>query len=441
MKRFFIIIFSLAIVGSLSYSAVLANSMYEQYNDTVKWENSSLLSNIHQVPPPLAQNYISSEEQKVFQLLTDVNVALEEIIKEGEVNDKKRNEYWELHDKVKAEIEKSSMYEVLTVKSMFNDFSLYLEVDSAIREAYVTLSTEGLEEHAKTLYNRLSKEDNEIERSFLNKLNEISNDFKRLNDFSESAISKLGFVENDVLHVGATVNKAITDGLLEEIETGKLTRFSHIKDLVEILNGDSWKKILAHNSISSEYYSWKESQEILEALTKSSYISVSSFKTIQDIISYNPSISLEEKEGFTINTDSVVTGVFYDDEKLSEDLYIKRGASLYFTIDYEYTEKPKSTVTVQYLDTDGNKIVNVDEKTYEHYVGYPLSIDRKAIPGYTFVEIKNILSEFPESDSIIKVIYKKNEPIIEDENEDLEEEIDEGDESSDNNEEEVNEDS
>lgn len=422
MKKFFIITMGLVILGSLSYSSILTHSMYEKYNETIKWENSSLLSKIHQVPPSLAQNYISIEEQKLFQILTDVNIALEEIKKNGEVKDKKYNEYWDLHEKAKSEIKSSNVYDTLPVKDIFNDFNLYLEADLAIKKAYDNLDVENLDGYAKTFSTRLSKEDSEIDRSFLNELNKISNDYKELNDFSKNALSKLGIIENNILHVDIKVNKEITGDLIKEINDKKLTRFSHIKDLVDSLNGDSWSKILAHNSSSLEYYSWKESQKILDGLLYSNYIAVSSFNDVQDVLAYDPSISLEEKENFTINEDSVVTGVYYNEEKLSEDLYIKKGASLNFTIDYEYTESPKSTITVEYVDIDGNTLDNVNEKSYTEYVGSSIEVDRKEIDGYTFIRVENDLDEFPGSDSIIKIVYEKDEP--EEDNEDLNEDED-----------------
>lgn len=414
----------LVIIGSLSYSIFMADSMYKKYNATIKWENSSLLSNIHQVPPQLAQNYISTEEQKVFKILTDVNIALEEIKLAGEVSEEKYNEYWLLYEKSKKGLEESDLYESMENKDIFNDFSLYLKADLAIKESYKDLNVEILDEYSKTFANRLAKEDSKIEKSFLNQLNEISKDLEELNEFSSYAVSKLGVVEEDTLYVDKLVNKTITAELIEDIKEKDLTRFSHIKNLFDILNGDSWNQIVDHNASSLEYYAWKESQEILDSLLHSNYISVSSFKTVQDVLSYQPSISLEEKKNFTINRDSIVTGVYYNGEKMDENLYVKRGIPLNFAINYQYTENPKSTVNIEYLDTDGNEL-SVD--SYENYVGSSITIDRREIDGYILVEIKNNLNEFPKDDTVVQLIYElepEPEPEPEPEEEETEEEVD-----------------
>ena len=409
MKRTFITLLVLIILGSLGYSSYLAHAMYEKYNETINWENSSLLSNIHQVPPSFAQNYISTEEQELFQILTDVNASLEEIKRDGEIKDDKLNDYWDLHKKAEDIIGDNNAHKI------FNDFSLYLKIDLAIKKAYDELNVETLDEYAKTLTNRLSKEDNEIEHSFLNKLHKISSDYKMLNKFSKNALSKLGVVENNILYIDIKVNRQITDELLKEIYDKKLTRFTHIKNLAEVLSGDSWEEILAHNANSLEYYSWKDSEKILNALVHSDYVPVSSFNTIEDVLAYNPLIELEEKENHSIDEASLVTSVHYNGTQLDKSLYVKRGTDLNFVIDYKYIENPKSTVIVEYVDIDGVKLGSDESLT--GYVNDNMDVIIKDFTGYNFVKIDNDLNMFPENDSTIKVIYEEftPEPEVEEE--------------------------
>lgn len=419
MRKLFVITMSLIIFGSLSFSSVLAHSIYEKYKDTLNWNNSSLLSKIHQVPPSLAKNYISAEEQELFEILIDVNIALNEIKANGEIDDRKYNDYWELYDKAKIAIENSNA-ESLPAEKIFEEFQFYLEVDLAIKKAYTELNVESLEEYAKVLSKNLKSEDSKLDRSLLKSIRKIAESYKKLEEFSSSALSRLGVVEDNILYVDIKVNRDITDELIREIEENKLDKFPHIRDLLEILKGDSWNKILAHNASSLEYYSWKESEKILNALSRSNYISVSSFNTVEDVLNYDPSISLEEKENHTINRDSVVTGVYYNGELLNENLYVKKGTPLTFTIDYKYTELPKSTIVVKYVDIDGNELANAE--SYTNYVGSPIQIDKKNIQGYMLVRVENEISKFIEDDHVIIVVYKKVEPeTIEDEEDDTEE--------------------
>lgn len=421
IKKIFITTMILIVIGSLSYSATLAKSMYIQYNDTIKWENSSLLSKIDKVPPSLAKNYITIEEHKLFQLLAEVNSALDEINKEEEIKEEKRSQYLELLNKAESELKENDTYDSLQIKNVFDDFALYLNVDSLITHAYEDYNIDKLEEYSNLLSQRLSKENNKTEKNFLDKLNKISKDYKLVEDFSQKAIVQIGIVKDNILNVNIQVNKETTDTLLKEIEEKDLNKFIHIKKLYDIMKSKTWDTILANNISSSEYYSWKESEEILNSLLKMDYVPVSSFKTVQDVLNYDSSIKLEEKRNFTIDRNSQVTGVYYHGKKLNENLYAKKGVLLNFTIDYKYIENPKSTITIEYVDIDGNKLA-VNDEVYQDYVGNSWTTNPKNIEGYVFLEIKNNLNKFPENDSFIQVVYKEyEEPEVIEEPEEVEE--------------------
>lgn len=100
---------------------------------------------------------------------------------------------------------------------------------------------------------------------------------------------------------------------------------------------------------------------------KSDYISVKSFRTVDDVLRYDSQIQLEEKEHYSINKDSVVKAVYYDGKKLKNNQFIKRGSYLNFTIDYKYIEDPKSKLVIDYVDENGKKLRKSEE--FEGYVG------------------------------------------------------------------------
>lgn len=409
LKRIFISILVLTTIGSLSYGTFIAKSMYEKYNDTIKWENSSLQSKVHQIPPELAQNYISVEEQKMLSILTEVNEALTEIKKNKGIEPGKLDSYWKLYDYATIEIEKSEDHADLLTEDIIGDFGLYLKADLAIKKAYEILETDKLGEYEETFASRLLEQNNAVDKVFLKRLKTLAKDLSNLEYFSDNAITKLGLIENNVLNVDIKVNRKLTDDLLGQIEKNNLTKFSNIKPLSSILKSEEWDGILSHNQSSLEYYSWKESEKILDSLMKSNYISVSSFKTIEDVTSYSPGIQLEERENYSINKDSSVNAVYFNGEKLKGNLYVKKGTQLNFVIEYEYTENPKSEITVEYLDADGKEL---DVKLYEDYVGNPIVLE-KDLEGYVLLEVKNELSEFPKKDSTIQIIYEKYIPEVE----------------------------
>lgn len=338
LKRIFGSIITLIVLLTSGYTYYLGDSMYSRYKETVQWNNSSLLKDLHKMPPSLAKNYITPDEKKLFKVLADVNVALNEMVTAGEIGSKE-NKYWELYEEAKAEIERNNMQESLAVKDVFDDFSLYLKINSSINSAYETMNIEELDNYSAMLASRLSDEHNELENNFLIEMKKIADDYSTLNEFSKKAMSKLGFIDSELLKVSRKVNKSITDDLLKEINEDNLKKFAHIQKLSEMLESKKWGDLLANNAEASKYYSWKESQAILESLAHTNYVPVSSFHNVKDVLAYDSWVGLENKEGFIINhEESKILAVYYDGKELSGNLYVKRGTRLSFIIDYVYIE-------------------------------------------------------------------------------------------------------
>ena len=405
-KRILISLLILMTIGSLSYGSILAKSMYHKYTSTVEWENSSLQSKIHMVPPSLAQNYVTGEEQILLGMVADVNAALEEIKVNQGVSEDKYEGYMNLLDSINKEIEKNEDNKDFLKDEGLSDFTFYLEADSTIRNAYESLNVEGLESLESTFANRILKNEQSIDKLFLEKVQKIAKDFRSLEEFSENAMDKLGAIENNTLNVNLSVNKNITDKLLKQIEEKDLRKFPHIEKLYGILTSESWLNILAHNENSKDYFAWKESKEILESLSKVNYIPISSFVTVEDVLAKYPNAELKQKANHTINNASVVQGVYYNGKLLNETLYVKRGTELEFSVEYEYIEDPKSTITVEYLDNLGNQL-NVG--VFENYVGKQISIDTE-LEGYVLLDSENFVEKFPEENATVKLIYEKYVP-------------------------------
>lgn len=342
LKKTFITSSLLVIAGSLGYGTFVASGLQDKYEETIKWDNSSLLDEIHQVPPSLARNYVTHEEQKLFKVLTEVNISLNEIIRNVGVQKEKKDEYWKLYEEAKSVIaENEELYATFTDKEVMDDFELYLKADQAIKIAYDDFSLESLKEHSEKFSKRLSKRNNEFERSLFEQLRQISQDYVVLEDFSKRILAQLGVVENKLLNVKLDVTMDMTNSILDEIKEKKLYKFKHISRLEKILEGAVWTKIVNHNTTTKEYLAWQEAKAVLEALTKSDYILVGKLKTTKDILDYDPSANLAFKTGYTIDDDSKVLGVYMGDTMLDDELYMKKGSHVWYSIEYKYTKTPE----------------------------------------------------------------------------------------------------
>lgn len=408
IKRTLIPFLIVIILCSIFYSVLLADEVYKKYTTTLEWDNSSLQQKIHMVPPGLAKNYVSGEEQFLIGLVADVNAALEEIKKNNGISEKKYEEYLVLQSFVNEKIGGNEENEKFLDENGMNELNFYMEAHSIIDNSYETLNIDELERIESIFATRITDKEQEVDKTYLEEIQKISEDFKKLESFSKNALKKLGSVENGILKVDSKVNREITEDLLKEIEEKKLRKFTHIYKLYGMLTSEPWSNILAHNEDSKKYFAWQESKEILENLSKSNYVPVSYFLTVDDVLAKNPNAKLEQKANHTINGASPVKGVYHSGKLLSEDLYVKKGTELDFSIEYEYIENPKSTVTVEYSDSLGELF---GTQTFEDYVGNPISINT-GLEGYVLVDSVNFVESFGEENVTVKLIYEEYVPPV-----------------------------
>lgn len=305
------------------------------------WQQNTLYTDIHKAPPNLAKNYIPPNEQELYVRLTEVNVALEEIEEDEKVDQEKIDQYWVIYsdaDSVIKRMEKEDTLPEGTSKVNLHRLHTYIQTETALSQAYDKVDIEQMEKLSLIFVDRLINEKNQIDQYYFNQLRELSIEYAELDQFSKEILNLLGVVENDILQVNIQVNKGITEDVLARIENKNMGRFKHIRNLVKVLESDSWSKILSHNTLTREYYSWKKSEEILKALLRTSYMPVSDFKTYEDVIQYDPTKAISERKGYELETDSSVSAVYYHGVKLNADDYIKKGITLTFDIDYKFTE-------------------------------------------------------------------------------------------------------
>lgn len=337
IKKAFKIILAVLAITSILFTIFFGYSMIEQYRESVRWKSSSLLSNIHNVPPALAKNYVTGDEEELTQSLVDVDNALKDIEKSKGIPKDELELYEEYYNKANELIKKHGL-EKDKISNPSNSLSLYIQAEKIIDEAYREVSIEKLSEYSDKFVDRLNKKDNKIDIIYLEKLSTVSQDYKDLEIFSKNALETLGVFNGDTLYVDLKVDKSITQKILTEISDKKLLRFSNTRRLDTLLRDTPWVDILEHNESTKRYYSWKESKDILEALMATSYRSVSSFETLEDVLNYNPYMKVNVPEGYEVDRDSKVKNVYYQGNLVDKDQYIKKGIHLTFDIDYTYTE-------------------------------------------------------------------------------------------------------
>lgn len=357
IKKTFKTLLGILTVLSLVFSAFFIYSIIEQYEKSVRWDSSSLLSDIHNVPPALAKNYVKGNEEELAQALTEVNNALDKIEENEGIPDGKLDSYSNLYKKAKALLQDSEI-EDKHIEKPLKSLALYIQTEKTIDKAYEIVDTEDLSKYSEQIVSRLNERDNKLDKIYLNRLNTVANDYQQLENFSKRTLKRIGVIEENTLHVDLKVNKSITQEILKEISDSTLLKFSNVKRLNSMLKGDPWDDILDHHESTMRYYSWKESKDILESLLATSYKPVSDFEGLQDALDYQSNLKLEEVEGYEIDIEnSTINKVYYDGRMLEDDMYIKKGIDLIFDIDYEYT---RIEIEIEIIDPENGYENNED---------------------------------------------------------------------------------
>lgn len=363
IKKTFKTLLGILTILSLVFSTYFAFSMYEQYEESVRWDSSSLLSNIHNVPPALAKNYVFGNEEKLAQALTDVNSALDVVLEEEGVPKEHLKDFTELCQRADELFQESDLEDNNITKPL-RSLQLYIQTEQAIVDAYEVVDTEDLIIYSDKLVSRLNERDNTLDAVYLNKLGEVAKDYQSLENFSKRTLEALGVVEADTLYVDLKVDRAATEGILNDLSNTQLLKFSNARRLEAMLRGDPWDDILAHNQSTKEYYSWKKSEEILESLLITNYKPVSDFKELQDALDYQSGLRLETMIGYELDIEnSTINSVYYQGELLDDDMYVKKGSKLFFDIEYVYTEieiiEPDPEPEEQDTDKDEDIEINI----------------------------------------------------------------------------------
>lgn len=322
----------------------------QNYTDTKQWDVSYLNKEIHTIPPQLAKNYVSLDDQELLELLSNVNVALSEIEKSKGIDPDNLDDYRRLHErasKMQAKLELNDSALTAPIQTL----GLYLNIEQAMNTAYSKPDPERFEELTDQLSIRLLGDNkNKMDNLYLDKLSAIAEKYKELDEFITYSLSLLGTIEKGKLTVSPSITKEITNDLVNRISQNNLDIFDNVKRLKELLISPDWEQILQHADAKRRYDAWLEAKKILEALSKSDYISASTFQTYEDVINYGYTAYVEERYGYDIDMKSKVTSITVNGQPVSDDAYFRKNANVQFTIDAEYIyRKPKPTIDTEHI--------------------------------------------------------------------------------------------
>lgn len=330
----------LATLVTVGFIALIADITWEQYQDTKEWEDTSFGEAMSEVPPFLARNYVRAEDKEAVLIWNEVAQALNQIDTDKGIRDGKRSEYEQILQKSKEEQEAYGLTEG-EVPLLNERLSLYLELEDAIQQAYTEPATETLKDVSTRLYSLNVEVQAPVHAVYFEKLNTIAADYQALADFLSDTLPMLGTLQEKVLTVNTSMDRDITEAILNQLEEGNLRKFPFLEKLYRLLSGDSWSTILYRNQISRQYQAWMAAKANLEALSKSSYYGVSSIQTYQQATDAGLSVNVEERDGYTVDPNSPVEAISYDGIVLTQDQYIRYGTPVVVELTEKYIPVPE----------------------------------------------------------------------------------------------------
>lgn len=339
-KKIGIFLLMLITLSTIGMIGLIGYVTWNQYQDTKAWTNTKLTGELKDVPPFLARDYVKAEDKDAVEAWQAVEQSLKEIETNQGIAKEKRDTYEEILQKA---INQQTAYEITTGEIVKNseNLRLYLDIEATMETAYKTPQTKELQDVTNRLYASYMDTPTKTQEMYFEKLRGIAADYQHLSVFLSDTLPTLGVIEEGTLNVATTVGENVTKQVKTVIEEQTLTKFPYVQKLYDLLTGSKWTSILKRNQISREYQKWMAAKEELESLSKTSYYGVSTIVTYQQAMDAGLNVEIQEREGYTIDPNSLVSGIFYEGTLLQGNQYIRYGTPVTVQIKEQYIEIPK----------------------------------------------------------------------------------------------------
>lgn len=325
-----VMILSMLVVGIITVYLiyVTANVTINQYNETLTWKNTAYEVPLAEIEPALVANRMDTDIVGAAAAWDDLETYLNSL--DGQFIPDRETAETLLAEAVKWQ-------ETYNLKSdSIARLSLYLELEDAISEAYDTLNTNKLQELAQTLYNLELEEKTEAGQQYMERIRNVSSDFAEARNVMTETILSVGTVENGIWTIPYTYTRTDLTEVLEQVES--MEKFPDLCNSADVLSDIA--DVLNYNKNAREYFEYQEFAESIANIKRSQYVAVSSIYTYEQALAFGCNIYPECHDGYTINPNSPVTGIYHDGERLDNNQYVKKGTQLTAEISEIYDPIP-----------------------------------------------------------------------------------------------------
>lgn len=329
------VIMIIGMVVVVGISAYLIHTAYKitlnQYNESLTWESTNYSVPRAEIDPALVSNVVDTDAVKAAEAWNALEAYIDGL--DGRNMDRKKA------DEIMNEAVHWQKIYNLDSESV-NRLSLYLKIEDEIPKAYSTLKTGKLAKLSVSLRNMELEKKTKSGQQYMKRLRDVVEDFAAAKDTLTDTILSVGTLKDGVWTIPYTYERDDLADILEQIQT--MRKFPALGDTVDVLSDVA--STLNYNKNARDYFAYRKFMHQMSVITRSDYIAISSVYTYGQALDYGLVVDVEEKEGFIINRESSVTGIYYDGKRLDDDMYIRNGANVIVYIDPIYEEKPEPVV-------------------------------------------------------------------------------------------------
>lgn len=345
-----LMVIGMVITGSLTAYLIYITAVttIDQYNETLTWTNTAYDIPLAEIEPALIANTRNMDMVNAAGAWEELERYVESL--DGNpISDRETAESL-LNEAVKWQ-------EIYHLDSdAIEKLSLYLELEDAITDAYLTFDTSRLQSLASQLHVLEILHPTDTGRKYMERIETVSSDFSEAKLLMTDTVLSVGKLEDGIWTIPYTYTRTDLSDVLEQLKT--LQKFPAFRNISDTLSDVA--DVLNYNKNARDYFAYQDFKESVDRITRRKYVPISSIYTYEQAVEFGCNIQVEEQEGYTVSMQSPVFGVYYDGERLDDDQYVKNGAMLIAVIDPVYEP-------ILYEDTEDVEYIEyIDEPVYEY---------------------------------------------------------------------------
>lgn len=331
---------------SLLATIVLIMLILYLYNSTKSWKHSRLNTAYADAPAEFVSNQVSEDIVGDIEILSSVQNELTKIEKNGDITSKSQKIYDSANSVLqKLKIDSGESYENT------ERLKTYIEINNFVNSAYKEPNADKLRDLISKQTRQVLDHDRDIDKKFLNKLDDVVQNYIKVNEFITNVLPALGNVKDNSL----IVHNSVTTLGEFDAKISEVSIFPKMEELRKLIKKDI-DKILDNNKELQEQLEWLKAKTKLDGL-KGDYVHLSDIKTVKDAKEHGYEIiDLDQKDDQELQDDSLIKSFHYEDNEIPSSRYALKALKLQVKVDAKWKKKENKD-----KDKDKNNTSNKED--------------------------------------------------------------------------------